>query len=99
MRDVAEATTPRGQPGDISQKILLAEHDPQDAKQVLQLVVIDVAGQTTANSLAIGGRRPAGDPYKPPNPDDGLGRASSLSRYCTVDQTNKNRPTPPGGRT
>ena len=48
MRDVAEATTPRSQPGDISQKILLAEHDPQDAKQVLQLVVIDVAGQTTA---------------------------------------------------
>ena len=48
MRDVAEATTPRGQSGDISQKILLAEHLPQDAKQVLQLVVIDVAGQTTA---------------------------------------------------
>ena len=48
MRDVAEATTPRGQSGDISQKILLAEHLPQDAKQVLQLVVVDVAGQPTA---------------------------------------------------
>src|SRR6516165_11233310 len=50
-------------------------------------------------SLAINGRRPAGEPYIPPNPGDGLGRASSLSWYCTVDKTNKNRLTPPGGRT